>query len=73
MNKGVFIYTNYPRVMRFSFPLLQTGGVITLENSNSKFKFKILELLFTTLFKFNGYYSNSWHYLKYSLLFKFGI
>jgi len=51
------------------------GGVPNNEKrtQNSKFKFKILELLFTALFKFNGHYSNSWHYLKYLALFKFGI
>ena len=41
----------------------------------SKFKLQIqkLELLFTALFKFSSYYSNSWHYSKYQVLFKFGI
>jgi len=43
------------------------------ENGDSKFKFKNLELLFTTLFKFSSYYSNSWHYSKYQVLFNFGI
>ena len=40
-----------------------------------KFKLQIqnLELLFTTLFKFSSYYSNSRHYSKYQVLFKFGI
>jgi hypothetical protein len=31
----------------------------------SKFKFRIHKLLFMSLFKFSGYYLNSWHYSKY--------
>jgi hypothetical protein len=54
-------------------PLLQEGLLDLEKTLNSKFKFKIHELLFMVLFKFSGYYSNAYHYLKCSLLFKFGI
>ena len=40
-----------------------------------KFKLQIQnhELLFMALFKFSSYYSNSWHYSKYQVLFIFRI
>ena len=45
-----------------------TGKLTRIQNSNLKSR-----VLFTALFQFNVHYSNSWHYSKYSLLFKFGI
>jgi hypothetical protein len=57
-------------VLIFWRPSCLSSGVLSRQSLQL---IKIHELLFIALFKFRGYYLNSWHYSKYSLLFKFGI
>ena len=54
-------------------PVTKGKGTNGKNVENSNCKFKNLELLFMELFKFSSYYSNSWHYSKYQVLFNFRI
>ena len=65
--------SNHPLPLYYSTTTATRGSITLEKTSNSKFKFRIHELLFIALFKFSGYYLNSWHYSKCSLLFKFRI